>query len=283
LSAKAHLVITDKSPMCQLLGMNCNVPTDICFSFTGFQARGGLTDHHTDGWGIVFFEGKGIRQFLDPSPSAQSKVADFVRTYPIKSKNVISHIRRATQGETSLENTHPFARELWGRYFAFAHNGDLKGFNPKLNGKVKPVGNTDSEKAFCFILQELERAFGQDIPSIEQLGSKLHQLTIEIAKFGVFNFLLSNGEFMAAHCSTKLASVIRKAPFAVAQLKDQDMSVDFSSVTTPQDRVAVIATNPLTENEEWLIHDPGTLLLFQEGSIINSFKTVAGKSSGVEV
>ena len=45
--------------MCQLLGMNCNVPTDICFSFTGFQARGGGTDFHADGWGIAFFEGKG--------------------------------------------------------------------------------------------------------------------------------------------------------------------------------------------------------------------------------
>lgn len=42
--------------MCQLLGMNCNVPTDICFSLAGFQARGGLTDVHRDGWGIAFFE-----------------------------------------------------------------------------------------------------------------------------------------------------------------------------------------------------------------------------------
>ena len=48
--------------MCQLLGMSCNVPTDICFSFTGFQARGGMTDEHQDGWGIAFFEGKGVRQ-----------------------------------------------------------------------------------------------------------------------------------------------------------------------------------------------------------------------------
>ncbi|MBP1152984.1 putative glutamine amidotransferase [Methylocaldum sp. RMAD-M] len=40
--------------MCQLLGMNCNVPTDICFSFEGFHVRGGLTDHHRDGWGIAF-------------------------------------------------------------------------------------------------------------------------------------------------------------------------------------------------------------------------------------
>ena len=42
--------------MCQLLGMNCNVPTDICFSFAGFHRRGGSTDHHADGWGIAFFE-----------------------------------------------------------------------------------------------------------------------------------------------------------------------------------------------------------------------------------
>jgi predicted glutamine amidotransferase len=44
--------------MCQLLGMNCNTPTDVTFSFTGFAQRGGRTDHHADGWGIAFFEGR---------------------------------------------------------------------------------------------------------------------------------------------------------------------------------------------------------------------------------
>ena len=42
--------------MCQLLGMNCNTPTDVTFSFSGFAQRGGVTDHHSDGWGIAFFE-----------------------------------------------------------------------------------------------------------------------------------------------------------------------------------------------------------------------------------
>ena len=84
--------------MCQLLGMNCNTPTDICFSFTGFQQRGGGTDVHADGWGIAFFEGKGVRLFLDPQPSAQSTIAELVRNYPIRSLNVIAHIRKATQG-----------------------------------------------------------------------------------------------------------------------------------------------------------------------------------------
>lgn len=262
--------------MCQLLGMNCNVPTDICFSFTGFQARGGLTDHHTDGWGICFFEGKGVRQFLDPNASAHSPVADFIRTYPIKSKNVIAHIRKATQGETKLENTHPFVRELWGMYWSFAHNGDLKNFSPALSGRFTPVGNTDSEKAFCYILQELEREFKDDAPELDILSDKLHSLTLELADYGIFNFLLSNGEFMAAHCSTRLASIVRQAPFKEAHLKDQDVKIDFSAVTTQKDRVAVIATNPLTENESWLIHDPGTLLIFSDGHIVSQFVTKPG-------
>lgn len=262
--------------MCQLLGMNCNVPTDICFSFTGFRARGGLTDHHTDGWGISFFEGKGVRQFLDPNPSAHSPVADFIRTYPIKSMNVISHIRKATQGEIKLENTHPFVRELWGKYWSFAHNGDLKNFAPPLLGRFLPVGNTDSENAFCYILQELQEEFGDICPTLELLGEKLHELTLYLAQFGIFNFLLSNGEFMLAHCSTKLAHIVRKAPFSVAQLKDEDVKVDFSNVTTANDRVAVIATIPLTDNEAWTVHVPGTLLLFKDGELKKSFPTIPG-------
>lgn len=262
--------------MCQLLGMNCNVPTDICFSFTGFQARGGVTDEHTDGWGICFFEGRGVRQFLDPEASAHSAIADFVRTYPIKSKNVIAHIRKATQGEVKLENTHPFVRELWGRNWSFAHNGDLKEFSPALSGEFLPVGNTDSEQAFCYLLQELKNSFGKNLPDRRALAEKLYELTLNLAGYGVYNFLLSNGEFLLAHCSTKLAWITREAPFAEAHLKDQELSIDFSSVTTSSDRVTVIATNPLTENEKWNILEPGTLVLFEDGSLSKSWKTIPG-------
>ncbi len=52
--------------MCELLGMSANVPTDICFSFTGLVQRGGGTGPHKDGWGITFYEGKGCRTFKDP-------------------------------------------------------------------------------------------------------------------------------------------------------------------------------------------------------------------------
>ncbi|MBY0578282.1 MAG: class II glutamine amidotransferase [Burkholderiales bacterium] len=253
--------------MCQLLGMNCNVPTDICFSFTGFQKRGGGTDVHGDGWGIAFFEGKGVRMFVDPQPSAQSPVAEFVRNYPIRSLNVIAHIRKATQGRVALENTHPFMRELWGRYWIFAHNGNLPGFQPDLDGMFIPVGDTDSERVFCWMLQRLRRRFGAQAPERDALFGALHGLSCELADLGIFNYLLSNGDCLVAHCSTELAYIVRQSPFAVAHLKDEDVTVDFSDVTTSKDRVAVIATAPLTDNESWTLMKPGTLLMFHDGEV----------------
>lgn len=251
--------------MCQLLGMNCNVPTDICFSFTGFRQRGGGTDHHSDGWGIAFFEGKGVRMFLDPTPSAHSQIAELVRSYPIKSLNVVAHIRKSTQGPTSLENTHPFMREMWGRYWIFAHNGHLPQFRPELSGSFMPVGNTDSELIFCWFIQELKQRFGMAVPSRQELFAALYELTLALAPMGIFNFLLSNGDCLFAHCSTELAYIVRRAPFCQAHLKDEDVTVDFAQVTTPNDRVAVIATQPLTDNERWEPMPPGTLWMFHEG------------------
>jgi predicted glutamine amidotransferase len=251
--------------MCQLLGMNCNVPTDICFSFEGFAARGGKTDDHRDGWGIAFFEGKGCRLFLDAKPSIASPIADLVRCFPIHSKHVIAHIRKATQGEISLENCHPFRREMWGKYWVFAHNGDLRDFNPQNLEFYQPVGNTDSEKAFCLILDKLRASFPRSKPPIEKLYLVLQEITNFIAEKGIFNYLLSDGEHFFAHCSTKLCYIVRQAPFAAAHLIDEDLTVDFSELTTPSDRVAVIATTPLTDNEVWTTIESGELLVFQEG------------------
>ena len=96
--------------MCQLLGMNSRLPSSLTLSFTGFSQRGGCTDHHADGWGIAFFEsdgaqpGKGIRYFVDKQSAATSPIAQMLRTFPIKSHNVVAHVRKATVGHVTLEN-----------------------------------------------------------------------------------------------------------------------------------------------------------------------------------
>lgn len=258
--------------MCQLLGMNCNVPTDILFSFEGFRARGGKTDEHEDGWGIAFFEGKGCRLFLDDQASITSPVAEFVRRYPIRSKNVIAHIRKATHGPVALENTHPFMRELWGQYWIFAHNGDLQHYAPDYSDNFSPVGTTDSEAAFCAMLAALHHHFGDHAPSVSALTEVLRDISDTIARYGSFNYMLSNGHLLVVYCSTQLSYIVRQAPFSKAHLIDEDITVDFREVTTPDDRVAVIASKPLTDNETWSRMAPGNLLIFTEGAPLDSTK-----------
>jgi predicted glutamine amidotransferase len=259
--------------MCQLLGMNSANPADLRFSFTGFAARGGLTDHHGDGFGVGFFEDKACRLFMDNQPAASSPVADLLKHYPIKSRNVVAHIRKATQGDgLRLENCHPFTRELWGRHWLFAHNGDLKNYKPDLNGDYLPVGSTDSELAFCELLQTLRGSSPGKNPhescSLDRVFDALCEVTQRTAEHGVFNFLLSNGQAMFAHCSTRLWYLVRQWPFSNAQLVDADLSMDFAQTNASNDRLCIIATQPLTRNENWQQLEPGQLLWIEGGHVV---------------
>lgn len=254
--------------MCQLLGMNCATPTDVNFSFRGFSQRAGITSDHSDGFGIAFFEDKACRLFVDNQSAVESPIAEMVRNYPIKSRNVIAHIRKATQGKINLENSHPFMRELWGRHWIFAHNGDLLNFKPELSGRFQPVGDTDSELAFCYVLDQLYLKFGVTQPSLEAIFDYLQVIAPPIAEHGTFNFFLSNGQALFSYATTKLHWLIREYPFQPARLIDLDVEIDFSQVTTPDDRVAVITTEPLTDNEHWQAYQPGEMILFKDGKIM---------------
>ena len=53
----------------------------------------------------------------------------------------------------------------------------------------------------------------------EQLAETLVALSKEYAQQGVFNCLLSNGDWLFTFCSTKLASITRRAPFRPRLLK----------------------------------------------------------------
>jgi len=253
--------------MCELLGMSANVPTDIVFSFTGLMQRGGRTGPHRDGWGIGFYEGRGLRLFQDPQASADSEVAQLVQRYPIKSTAVIGHIRQANVGAVSLANTHPFMRELWGQNWCFAHNGQLADFAPQMDF-YQPVGDTDSEAVFCDLLNRLRKDFTQ-MPSLQEMLAVLVKACDEYRQAGVFNCLLSNGDWLFSYCTTKLAHITRRAPFGPATLRDADVTVDFHAETTPNDVVTLIATEPLTDNETWVLYQPGEWKLWRDGEIFS--------------
>lgn len=253
--------------MCELLGMECNVPTDIVFSFAGFSARGGRCGPHADGWGLALYEGRVARLFLEPAPAASSPLAQFVREHPIKTLLAIAHVRKKTRGQVSLANTHPFVRELWGRHLVFAHNGTVKGVRRHKLGHFRPIGQTDSEHAFCALLAALQHDFPDGPPAPAALAEAIAGHAGRIGREGTFNMLLGDGHQLFARCATKLCFIVRQAPFRQATLCDEDLSIDFSELTTPSDRVAVVATTPLTRDEAWTPGEPGTLWVFRRGKL----------------
>ena len=251
--------------MCELLGMSANVPTDICFSFTGLSTRGGRTGPHQDGWGIAFYEGRACRMFHEAAPSADSEVARFVRNYPIKSGTVVGHVRQATHGRVCLANTHPFMRELWGRQWCFAHNGKLPGIEAFPLGFYQPVGTTDSEHAFCWMLDAIRQRYPTPPARPLALFRFIRRLAARLQALGTFNMLLSDSKYLYVYCTTRLCWITRRAPFGTARLIDTELAVDFHRETTPRDIVTIVATAPLTHNETWRHMVPGELVVFRDG------------------
>jgi glutamine amidotransferase len=247
--------------------MECNVPTDIVFSFAGLSSRGGRHGPHGDGWGLALYEGRTARVFLEPAAAADSPLARFVREHPIKTLLAIAHVRKMTRGKVSLANTHPFARELWGRHFVFAHNGTVKNAHALKLGRFWPMGDTDSEHAFCALLGALQHEFREYPKSLRDLAAAVAHHAGRIGKGGTFNMLLGDGSQLFARCATKLHYIVRRAPFKKATLADEDLSVDFAAVTTPRDRVAVVATMPLTRDETWTAGEPGSMWVFRKGNV----------------
>lgn len=253
--------------MCQLFALSCNVPSAVTFSFTGFSARGGRTGEHADGFGLAFHDGAACRVFLDDESACDSALADFLRRHPIRARTVLAHIRKATQGPVQLANCHPFVREWQGRHWSFCHNGDLQGFHPRLAGPYRPVGGTDSERAFCWIMQELRRRFrGRQVPGWAVLAPVIADLADRISPHGRFNFLLTDGEAIYAHASTRLCWLQREHPFPTAHLVDDELSLDLSVANGPDDRMVLVATEPLTRNEPWVPFGAGELQVFVAGA-----------------
>ena len=253
--------------MCELLALSANTPTDMRFSFRGLARRGGATGQHGDGWGLASFDpdGGGLHIYREQTPAAFSPVAAQLSDLDLKSLYSLAHIRKATQGVVALENCHPFRRTWHGQDWVFAHNGDIKA-NLPCEGRYQPEGNTDSEAAFCWILNALDQRFSGAVDG-HSLFPWLVDYSAELASQGIFNCLISNGEWLYVYGGTRLHTITRRAPFTTATLADDDLSVDFSAVTTVHDVVTIVSTEPLTTNEQWRQLEPGEALLLQLGEV----------------
>lgn len=256
--------------MCQLFALDSAMPTSVCFPLSGFVARGGATADHVDGWGVAFHDDEGgCRRFVDAGRASDSALARHLCRHPIPARHIVAHVRRATQGAVAAVNCHPFRREWRGRSWTFCHNGDLKNFHPALDAAFAPVGATDSERAFCWLMQQLQHRFASEpAPTWQALAPVVAELAGEIARHGVFNFLLCDGRAICAHASTRLHWLQRRAPFGRVRLVDRDAEIDLALTHAGSDRAVLMATEPLTLGEAWVAFERGEMRVFSGGQSI---------------
>lgn len=264
--------------MCELFAMSSRYPTTVGFSLETLARRGGYDGPHKDGWGVAYFEDRDVFLLRESSPAAESGLVRFMEKNGPPSNLVISHIRLATQGEPSLRNTQPFQRELGGRAHVFAHNGDMPGIRDKLplsSRRHTPVGDTDSEYAFCGLLERLGKLWDPDLerlPSVEYRLEVIAEFAAELRPLGPFNFVYSDGDtlFVHAHRRKQADGTERPPGLHLLVRSENEQAVDLTKsgvmLAPLAQELALVASVPLTD-EPWEPIGEGTVIALARGVV----------------
>ncbi|MGB5810369.1 MAG: class II glutamine amidotransferase [Polyangiales bacterium] len=189
--------------MCELFAISAASPTRVHYSLEEFSKHGGLTHMNKSGWGISYYHERDASVFKEAAPASDSELVRFIANQELMSQCVVAHVRRASVGADSPENTHPFDRELAGRTHVFAHNGSLPGIEfalPLEGSRFVPMGQTDSEHAFCVLLDRLTTLWSAEtLPPLAPRLSLIVEFASALRSIGTANFLYFDGDTLFAH------------------------------------------------------------------------------------
>jgi glutamine amidotransferase len=267
--------------MCELFCLTSRYPTRATFSLETFARRGARGGTTIDGWGIALHDGRDVRLYKEPEPGGDSAWLAFVGQRHAASRLIISHIRRATMGGISLGNTQPFIRELGGRMHVFAHNGRLEGIEARYTTakkRFRPVGETDSEIAFCMLADRLSPLWNTaTIPALDYRLEIISQFAEELRELGPANFLYSDGDALFAHGHRRIQVSGTIEPPGLWMLHrecaiDTDGLQGFGVTVEASGEAQVItllASVPLTD-EGWRPLAEGELVVVRHGRVVAS-------------
>lgn len=175
------------------------------------------SERHPDGWGLAYYVHSHPHVFRSAERALGSDLFREVSGL-VSTNTLLAHIRKATVGEVSLLNTHPFQFANW----CFAHNGEVGGFaeDPEVRAALRRevderfrgfiMGKTDSEVCFYAFLSLLARrvdglhARGVEIgvvaDCLRETADRVRGLSDRIAgKPSLLTFLVTNGNLLIGY------------------------------------------------------------------------------------
>jgi predicted glutamine amidotransferase len=265
--------------VCELLAVSSSQAARLTFSLRRLAARGRAADLAHDGWGVAFYQGSDAALFREPSAAADSALVRFLERHGPSTPLAVSHIRHATWGAVRFANTQPFMRELGGAAHVFAHNGYLSGIDssPAFGlGLDLPVGQTDSEWAFCALLARLRGLWGTaGAPPLRDRMEVLAKFAADLRGLGAANFLYADGDalFVHGHLRANRLDGPLQAPglwtLQRHRTPPQAAPAHVSGVLAEhgQTSAVLVASVPLTD-EAWQAMQVGELIAVRDGKVI---------------
>src|SRR5260221_510551 len=136
--------------MCRLFGFRSVIPSQVHRSLLAAEnALGAQSNQHPDGWGVAFYVDGSPHVTRNPITAMGDQLFHRLSGV-VSSQTVVAHVRKATRGDKTVLNCHPFQYGRW----VFAHNGDVPGFERHrlaLVDRIAPdlqrfiLGETDSD------------------------------------------------------------------------------------------------------------------------------------------
>jgi len=264
--------------MCELLAVSSDPATRLTLSLSALASHSAPASGTRDGWGVAYYQGKDVALFREPGAADDSPLVRLLERNGPCTSLAISHIRHATQGEVSLANTQPFVREFAGTTHVFAHNGDLPGIRQCKVGpqdRYQPVGTTDSEHAFCVLLERLRAAVGLSTPQppLRRRLEVIAAFAAELRRLGPANFLYADGDTLFAHGHRRIQRATgRVTPPGLHVLARQcprsteSIEGHGAAVAAGFQHVVLIASVPLTD-EAWRPLAEGEIVAVSAGQL----------------
>lgn len=268
--------------MCELFAFSGEHPALLHYSLREF-ARHSSGTHNAEGWGIAHYLDGDVRLLKETGAARDSACLNFIEQHPLRSALVLSHIRHATQGVSAVRNCQPFVRELGGAMHVFAHNGDLDriglGRMATPDG-FRPIGETDSELAFCVLLERLRPLWrGATVtPALEERRRIVAAFAQELRVLGPANFIYADGDALFAHGHKRTHDGGAIRPPGLHLLcrscnPDNGEPAGFDAQglrivpTQPAGAQVLIASVPLTSDRSWRALGEGELLVARSGRV----------------
>lgn len=265
--------------MCDLLGMSFSTEVRAGISLDLFQMRG---RDNPDGWGLAFYRDRYLQIIKEAKCATKSPLYDFIEQYP-QSDTFISHVRRSTRGQPSYVNTHPFYRVLQTkdirRELCFAHNGTLSDTSGLRLRHLSPLGNTDSELAFCYIIEQMadREILTWQIDDFQFIEALLREIN---APANTLNCMMSDGEYLLCYSDENqhnggLRFASQKHPYGLLDLVDKGSSLgtldirsaNIGGEATSRSSGYIVVTRDLV-SPEWTDFAPGQLIVFKHGNMV---------------